>query len=60
MLKRKMAEISHLQAYGYLIYTPFTPFDLGRNTLLKERTEDMIKILFICWGIDIRRQLKAL
>jgi hypothetical protein len=29
MSKRKMAEISHLQAYGYPIYTPFTPFEGG-------------------------------
>ena len=45
-----MAEISHSLAREYLIYTLFTPFDLGGNTPLKERTKDMIKILFICWG----------
>jgi hypothetical protein len=50
MSKQRMAEISHLQAEWYLIYTLFTPFDLGRNTPLKERTTDMIRILFVCWG----------
>ncbi len=50
MSKRRMAEISHLLAEWYLIYTLFTPFDLGRNTPLKERDKDMIKILFVCWG----------
>ena len=50
MPKQRMAEIGHLWAEWYLIYTLFTPFDLGRNTPLKERTKDMIKILFVCWG----------
>ena len=27
MPKQRMAEISHLQAEWYLIYTPFTPFE---------------------------------
>ena len=49
MPKRGMAEISHLWAEWYLIYTLFTPFNLGRNTPLKERDKDMIKILFVCW-----------
>ena len=47
---KEMAEISHLWAEWYLIYTLFIPFDLGRSTPLKERTKDMIKILFVCWG----------
>ena len=50
MPKQRMAEISHLWAELYLIYTLFTPFDLGRNTPRKERTKDIIKVLFICWG----------
>ena len=50
MPKQRMAEISRLKAEWYLIYTLFTPFDLGRSTPLKERTKDMIKILFVCWG----------
>ena len=47
---QRMAEISHLWAEWYLFYTLFTPFDWGRNTPLKERTKDMKKILFVCWG----------
>ncbi len=37
MSKWRMAEISHLWADWYLIYTLFTPFNLARNTPLKER-----------------------
>ncbi len=50
MSKQRMAEMSYLWAEWYLIYTLFTPFDLGRNTTRKERTKDMIRILFVCWG----------
>ncbi|MBP3749777.1 MAG: hypothetical protein J6I35_09600 [Ruminobacter sp.] len=37
MSKWRMAEISHLWADWYLIYTLFTPFNLARNTPLKVR-----------------------
>ena len=50
MPMQRRAEISHLWAEWYLFYTLFTPFDWGRNTPLKERTKDMIRILFVCWG----------
>ena len=50
MPKQRMAEISRLWSELYLIYTLFTPFNLGRNTPLKEKTKDMKKILFVCWG----------
>jgi|GEM_PF-3840894 len=50
MPKQRMAEISHLQAYGYLIYTLLTPFDFGEMRPRKERIKDMIKVLFVCWG----------
>jgi len=50
MPKQRMAEISRLWAEWYLIYALLTPFDLGRNTHLKESTQDMIKILFVFWG----------
>ncbi len=47
---KEMAEISHLWVEWYLIYTLLTPFDLGRDTTRKERSKDMIKVLFVCWG----------
>ena len=55
MPKQRIVEISHLWAEWYLFYTLFTPYDLGRNTPLKERTKDMIKILFVCWGRDFSK-----
>ncbi len=45
-----MAGTSRFWARKYLIYTLFTPFNLRLYSSLKERTKDMIKILFICWG----------
>ena len=51
---KEMAETSCFWARKYLIYTLFTPFDLGRNTTRKERTKDMIKILFVCWDTICR------
>ena len=50
MVFEQIVQISHLQLSKYSVYTLFTPFYLGMITPLKERTKDMIKILFICWG----------
>jgi len=59
MPKQIMAEISHLWAEWYLLYTLFTPFDLGRNTPLKERTKDMKKTVRLL-GQAISVERKAL